>query len=169
MVFTPPEIVAASKALAETVVWSVDGRYYRFDVALNVNGMGLAGLTLKGKAPIDIPNRGVAITMCWRPARARPEAFTRACWRPLGIHKPKKWRPSWGVPQTIGGSHLHCPDGNWIEDESRVRSGNLPYATPIEPEPETFEKFVALVQNLYNVEGLSGAIASPWPQDIFTQ
>ena len=57
-------------------------------------------------------------------------------------------------------THLHSFDLNFISKENRMRAGNLPLATPVDPDPVTFEDFLAFGKKSLRINGLE-KIARP--------
>ncbi|WP_293921696.1 hypothetical protein, partial [Sphingobium sp. UBA5915] len=63
--------------------------------------------------------------------------------------------------------HTHLP--NWLEDQGRMREGNLPWAEVIDPDPPTYEAFLDLVRVRFRINGIEQIGAPAWePKLVYT-
>jgi hypothetical protein len=59
-------------------------------------------------------------------------------------------------------------DDNCVEDENRMRTGNLGTARPIEPEPDTYERLLVFVAQRFRIADMSRVSLPPWRGDLFS-
>lgn len=122
--------------------------------------MTLEGLELRGGALQTTPDRAVTFHLQYYPAKGPCIPLARLDWRPFAPHT----NPNVGEQAMlrIEGSHLHGFDLNWMPEFGRMRTGNLPIARPLNPDPKTYEECLALVGREFTIGGLERVEMPPW-------
>lgn len=89
-------------------------------------------------------------------------AICRMEWRPFNGHNNKGLGPEKWKFREIVCSHHHPFYLNWEASEKAVRRGQLPIAIPIEPDPENFREFLALVGKEFRIKNIQCVSEPPW-------
>jgi hypothetical protein len=87
--------------------------------------------------------------------------LARIEWRPLSpIHKNPavNCQPS----PLITGSHHHTHQANWLEEQGKMREGNLPFAIALDPDPATFDELLDLVRVQFRINGITRIKLPQW-------
>jgi len=127
------------KAIAAPVEWSrpdaSDGAVY-FLAPLDIAGITIESFFLRGRAYESSPDRDVMLQLEIADGVRKRTPLRRVEWRPRsGLHKnPDKTH--------VVGSHEHPFEPNWLENEQRMRAGNLPWAEAV---PESVSSFARLL------------------------
>lgn len=88
--------------------------------------------------------------------------ISRIDFLPLSPHPNKFWR-KFGLEPEINGSHIHsCEDNIKIGTEAFAPHGNLPNATPLDKEPQSFKDICRSIGELFNVAGFDTVPAPEW-------
>ena len=89
--------------------------------------------------------------------------LARIDWKPMQqTHKnPVKGRAI-GSSLFITGSHAHPFHLNWIDDHQRMRSGNLPFAEPLHPDPIDFVALLAFARTFFRINGINRLPTPEW-------
>lgn len=156
-----PALFQNPKKVIGRPIWqATDSTHLRLTCALEVNGMTVEGLELRGGALQTRPDRAVSFHLQLYPAKGPCTPLTRVDWNPLTTHT----NPNVGnLPMLrINGSHIHSFDLNWLPEFGRMRSGNLPVARPVNANPRTYEELLVLVGKECRINGLCRVEAPPW-------
>ena len=126
MAFELPDIVAAEKTLATTGRWAVrdprgNSNWLTFVAPLEIDGVTIAGLRLRGTAIISLPDEAVCFQLEYHRPRQHGSALARIEWRPLKGHNNKGLGPKEYRFIETKGCHYHPFDLNWNEASKQLR------------------------------------------------
>ena len=146
-----PGIFASAKELTSAPEWAAaDMHRLSFLVELESGGYVPEGLQLRGSALKDIPDRNIMFQLEIHRAGRNLIQLARFCWMPLQAHVNRKGPP--GLKgKLIRDSHCHHFHLNFVEDENRMRSGNLSVADNLESQPSDFTTAVKMMGQLFNI------------------
>jgi hypothetical protein len=163
-------LVEVEKTIGVPVSWTgpdAETGYIRFSVPLEVEGVTEAGLTLNGGAYLNYPDRHVTFELAIATARGRVR-LVRVDWRSLkGGHSNSPRCPGEWSGRRVPESHLHCFDLNWVEAEQRMRRGKLPYAKPLDSEPQSFEELKDSVGIQFRIKNIAVVPRPEWVYSLF--
>lgn len=167
MFLEPPDLISAQKALAHKPKWaSEDKNNLVLACPVSVRGIVLEGAQIRMTALRPRPDEAVTFQLEF----LRPlHKFRPACrveWRPLHGHNNKGCGPLEYRHREIKGSHHHVFEHNWLGETEEMRSGNLPVAIPIIPDPEDFHSFLDFVGQTLRITGL-GLVDPPPCEGVF--
>lgn len=138
-------------------------------VPLEIGGVTVSGLVLRGKTLAARPDQDVMFQIeCLHGDRGgrRDRALARIDWRPLHSHNNRGRGPEeWRFFEQIG-THHHAFGLNWLDDEQRMRSANLPIAVPLNPEPSTYDELVAFVEETFRINNLGTLPPPQWTANL---
>lgn len=135
-----------------------------FDAPLEIGGIVEPGFMLHGEARSDMPNRNVGLELVYKnPNTKRRFALARLDWKTWrGQHRNKR-RQGWPLRgKKVGPTHFHPFELNWIADKKKMRPGDLPVATDITGELQTFESFRAMAGFLLGINNIELVKRPPW-------
>jgi hypothetical protein len=138
-------LVAAEKSLIDVPAWvnrGADG--LEFSVPLEIDGVTVEALTLRGRARKSLADRELAFQLEYHHASIIGGPVARIEWRPLNPHSNKGLGPKQFRHIIQTGSHHHCFDLNWQRSQEAVLQDSLPIAVPIEDPGNQALTFVAL-------------------------
>jgi hypothetical protein len=162
-----PEFCMADKELSLTPDWTVwDSEWLSFAVPLEVKGATLAGFRLLGRTMLRHPDKHVVCQLAHHPMTDQGGAISRMEWRPFTGHNNMGRGPREFRHREITGSHQHCFDLNWRVDQKAVRRGILPLAVPIDPDPQNFREFLALVGKEFRISNIQRIGVPPWEASL---
>lgn len=143
-----------------------EGRRLSLVIVLEIEGVTIEGLLLRGSALKNHPDEAVTFQLefAHEPGR-RDLAVDRIDWRPLNEHTnggkgPKEFRYL-----LLAETHHHAFDLNWLPDEGRLRKSNLPIAQPVNPDLADFDKLVEFVKKCFRIIDLEIPVP-PWEADL---
>lgn len=139
-----------------------DAHRFTLAVPLDIDGVTVEGLELRGGCIQDSPDRAVGLHLQYHPAKRPCTPLARAEWRPLGAHTNPNYGPRSLRLLRIEGSHLHSFDLNWLEGDGRMRAGNLPLAQPLDPDAANLDAFLAFVGKEFRIMGLDQMEPPAW-------
>lgn len=158
-------IVEEWKDIAGFVSWSEadpSDRAMSFLVPLDVDGVTIEGLYLRGRCYEQSIDRDVLFQLELSPSDTRTRIpLMRAEWRP---RSPQHKNPDKVI---IYGSHFHTFDANWLEQEQRMRTGNLPFAVEIQPEISDFSKLLDFTGKKFRISNMSAVPVPGWTMTLF--
>lgn len=158
-----PKLVAAKKALAFVPIWAEQtATSLGFLVPLEIDGVVVEGLTLRGKACTRMADREVMFQMEYRHNQIAGGPCCRIEWLPLNGHSNKGVGPAEFRHFLQTGSHHHRFDLNWKRSQEAVWRGELPIAVPIAPEPKNFRALLGLVGSEFTISDLQRIPLPPW-------
>lgn len=136
-----------------------------FLMSLAIDGATVEGLMLRGGCYEHI--LGGAITLQLEVALGGQRTrvpVARIDWRPANPgHKNPRTGPAPHAGRFIGSSHFHPFELNWVEQESWMRAGNLPFAVEISPDPETFREILDFAGSALRIKDMDQIGAPKWP------
>ncbi|VTZ27192.1 conserved hypothetical protein [Methylocella tundrae] len=162
-------LVTSFKALESRPEWDRDAHptLLKFLAQLSIGGVVIGGLELRGAASKTVENRNVMFQLEHFPIGKKRTPLFRIEYRPFRTHHNLDFGPPELHWLEIKGTHDHPFEFNFIEQENRMRSGNLPVARPIDPDPNSFEDFLDLCSKRFNIANM-GLIPPPkWQGDLF--
>jgi hypothetical protein len=164
------DMLRAPKHFSEWPYWiesseSADGEF-SFLTGMAVDGVSVAGVRLRGIAPFSPVNRDVRIQLdCL--IGSRWVHVSRFEFRPVSGHSnpfderdfPRKIAP--------GTCHAHLFSDNSRRGlEAFDPRNNLPLAVPLDPQPSSFNEFLAYVADELGLEDLRHISAPPWQERL---
>jgi hypothetical protein len=130
-------LVAAHKVLLDVPVWTERGADgLDFSVPLEIDGVTVEALTLRGRARKPLPDREVIFQLEYHHAQIVGGPIARIEWKPLNTHNNKGLGPKHLRHVLQTGSNHHRFDLNWKRSQEGVLEGQLPIAVPLDEEPE---------------------------------
>lgn len=158
-------IVNQPKAIATFTDWQLgENSALWFNAPLEIGGIVEPGIVLHGEARIDMPNRNVGLEILYQiPQTKKRFALARLDWRWWsGGHRNKR-RKGWPLPgKRVGATHFHPFELNWVASTKRMRPGDLPVATGIDGELQSFESFRAMAGFLLGISNIELVKRPPW-------
>jgi hypothetical protein len=155
-------LVLAKKTLLDTPAWIVRGAdVLDFSAPLEVDGVTVEALTLRGRARKPLPDRELVFQLEYRHAHIIGGPVARIEWRPLNPHSNKGLGPKHLRHVIQSGSHHHCFDLNWQRSKDEVLRGELPIALPIE-DPGNFRALLAVVGKEFRIDNIQLVTSPPW-------
>ncbi len=155
-------LVAAKKLLVDVPVWGERGADgLEFSSPLEIEGVIVEGLTLRGRARKPLADKEVAFQLEYHHAQIIGGAVCRIEWRPLNPHSNKGLGPK-NLQHIIQTStHHHCFDLNWKLSQDAVLQGNLPIAVPLQ-DPGNFRALLAVVGKEFRINNIQLVAPPPW-------
>jgi hypothetical protein len=156
-------LVAADKALIDVPAWierAADD--LELSAPLEVKGVTIEGLTLRGRARKSLADREVIFQLEYHHSQIVGGAVARIEWRPLNVHSNKGLGPKALRHVIQKGSHHHRFDLNWRHSRDGVLKGDLPIALPINEEPENFRALLGVVGKEFRIKNIQLVSAPPW-------
>jgi hypothetical protein len=160
-------LAEADKRLAAFPGWSEpegETGYMWFDAPLDIGGVTEPGFVLHGGCLRYQPECNVTleIRLGRRPGRGCVPLM-RVCWRSLrgGHTNPRRSGVAYSGVR-VGSTHFHPFDLNWLPDRGRMRTGNLPFAVPIDPDFDLFTQYRDFVGNHFRINNIDVVTAPPW-------
>ncbi|WP_256807137.1 hypothetical protein [Bradyrhizobium sp. Bra64] len=160
-----PGMMAAEKTLSGRPKWEQsDSVWFCLTGSLEIDGVTIPGLELRGGACQNLPDRAVRFQVQYQPARGPCSHLSRAEWRPMGVHTNKAIGPPELQMLRISETHIHEFEHNWLPDEGRMRVGNLPVARPIRPDLQSFEEFLVFIGEAFRISGMQKVERPGWQE-----
>ena len=156
-------LVSARKSLSDVPAWAerdVDG--LEFSVPLEINGVTIEALTLRGRARKPLADREVILQLEYHHARIIGGPIARIEWRPLNTHSNRGLGPKDLQHVLQSGSHHHCFDLNWRWSKEGVLKGLLPIALPLAEDPANFRALLGVVGKEFRIENIQLIEIPPW-------
>jgi hypothetical protein len=166
-----PELYEAAKAIVSPTDWiERDGTRHSHMLTmiahLEVDGVSIPGLRLRGTAIRNLPDRAVCFQLEYHRPRQHGAALDRIEWRPIKGHNNKGMGPAEHRFILMAGTHQHQFELNWNEAQKQLRRGNLPIAIPLSIEPDTYQRLLEVVGEHFNISGLERVQQPPWEADL---
>lgn len=167
MAIDVPNIFASKKTLSVPGSWvERDGQRLMLVAALDIDGVTVEGLVLRGTALKDCPDEAVMFQLEFKHDPKRPDrAIDRVDWRPLHSHNNRGKGPNEHRYKLISGTHRHAFDLNWLKGEERMRKMNLPIAQPVNPDLVTYDNLIEFVRKCFRISPIEFPIP-PWEADL---
>jgi hypothetical protein len=167
MVLSPPELFSCSKVLITDVSWVSTSGQCSFEAPLEVQGLALEGLRLRSTVYTGGPVLAAMLQLEYIAAGRKLGPLDRIDWNPIHTHNNRGKGPPelQFIPQT--GSHHHTFDWNWLPDEGRMRTSNLPVAIPLSPDPVTVAELFGFAEGYFRIKGLGKQQLPEWQEDLF--
>ena len=165
------QFVDTAKSIATAPGWTVpeaDG-YVRIYAPLDIAGVTEAGLVLSVGAYVIAPDRHVTFELSVLGFNSRRRIrLSRIDWRSLtGGHSNRKCSIPALRNKPVPPTHIHDFDCNWVEADGRMRHGNLPCATAIDKDIQSFESLREHVGTVFNIKNIEVVPQPPWVYDLF--
>lgn len=165
------DLVYSDKRIAITPKWdeASDSRYLQFTVPLQFGEVTIGGFDLRVKLSKHHIDRDCLAQLEYAPeGRRSAEPLWRIEWRPFSVHS----NPGWGPPgfefdTYEQRSHNHRFEDNYMRSEHRIRSGNLPGAIPVEPDPGTISEFLAFCGGEFRISDMERVQLPVQTHDMF--
>lgn len=158
------DFLAASKTLSSPPTWIDTDGDLRFTAALDIDGVTEEGLLLFGRASAALIDREVILGLRWTNMPGRSDHFDRYNWRPMAAHNNKGLGPPELRFRPFSGTHRHPLDLNAALPIglSQAMADNLPVATPLLPEPSSWEAFLEVVAEQWCIPDIVTIPIPPW-------
>jgi hypothetical protein len=139
-----------------------------FLAPLEVDGVTIAGLALRGVCYEHRPDEAVTLQVEAAMAGLRTRVpLMRLDWRPpTGGHKNPRRGPDLHIGRYIIGSHIHPFELNWLASAEVMRTGNLPFATAVKPDPDTFPEVLDLAGSMFRISNIKLIEAPSWSRRL---
>jgi len=161
------ELFEAQKTIVGKPRWDIrDSMWFCLSCSLDIDGVTIEGLELKGGASQSLPDRAVRFHLQYAPSNKPCIGLARAEWRPTKTHTNRNFEP---LPfARISASHIHRFEHNWMPELQKMRKGDLPVAVPIKPDPRSYLEFVEFVAKEFRIGGLESVGRPSWFEaDLF--
>jgi hypothetical protein len=157
-------LIDTTKTLPIQVSWSPaegDG-CISFLSPLDVAGVTPQNFFLRGKAYEQYVDKAVTlqIEIGLEGQRTRIPIM-RLDWRPLSRHNNRGIGPD-RLRWLQQDSHLHPCIENWVESRGSMRTGNLPVAIPLDPDPIDFKSVLEISKTMFRINNLETIPTPPW-------
>ena len=166
-----PELVAARKEIDQFPGWSdpeAETGAMWFVAPLAIGGVTQEAFALHGLALKYAPDCNVCFELKALGPRNRKIPLARYEWRSLrGGHTNSRRSGSPVSGQRMTATHHHSFGLNFLPAQGRMRSGNLPQAESVEPEPQSFESLRGEVGNLFRINNINIVLPPPWEYGMF--
>lgn len=159
-------LVDGWKSIAGIADWSppdTSDRAMTFTIPLDIDGVTVEGLFLRARTYEQSLNRDVMFQMELAPTLGRERVpLLRIDWLPRArSHKnPDKTQ--------VFGSHFHTFEGNWLEQEQRMRTGSLPYAEAVPQEVGTYGKLLDFARERFRIRNMDTIPIPEWSMTMFS-
>lgn len=130
--------------------------------ALDVDGVTIEGMLFRATAMKDRPEAALTFQLEYRLPPRRDDAIERIDWRPLHTHTNNGRGPPEHRYTIQHGSHHHPFHLNWLPEENRMRTTNLPIAVPIVPDIPDFPSLLEFGRKCLRIGNLMALPAPPW-------
>lgn len=157
--------VTAAKTVAVPFSWTTEGRNFRFQVPVDIDGITEPGLTLIGRASTSLPDRHVSLNLDYRTADGAGGVFERLDWLPKDEHYNKGNAKADLAWLRISGTHHHP----WtLNEHLKLEDAldDLPVAEPVLPEPTTWAELLRFAAKVWNLDGLEDLPLPPWEPSL---
>lgn len=157
--------VVEAKTLSVPVSWITEGRNFRFQVPLDIDGITEPGLTLIGRASTAVADRHVSLNLAYRTPEGAGGTFERLDWRPIDPHNNKGDARADLAWTQISGTHHHP----WaLNEHLRMEEAldDLPVAEPVQPEPTTWTELLRVAARIWKIDGLQDLPLPPWEPSL---
>lgn len=141
-----------------------------FVADLEIDGVSYENLHLRGTCIEHLPEREVMFQLEASSSDTRTRVpLMRVDWNPTsgGHRNARRGLPEGIRGRFIKGSHFHPFETNWLEDEGRMRTNNLPAAVKIDPPLQTFSDLLDFVKKSFRISDVSLIQAPEWVADMF--
>lgn len=150
--------------------WGVpdpDDRSMQFLAPLDIGGVTIPNFWLRGRCTEDQPDRDVSFQLEIGKEGIRTRSpLMRVDWRPLGgIHGNFEGPPEL-IDTIIASSHFHEFELNWLEEEQRMRSSNLPVARKISEPLQSFSELLDFVKIHFRINNIDKISEPEWVQEL---
>ena len=125
-------------------------------IPLEIDNITIEGLSLRVSCYQPFPDRAVTFQLeMGIPEKRTRLPLLRFDWRPLNSpHKNPRRGHSFAAGQLIFGTHFHQFSLNWVQADERMRSGNLPFAIQVEPDPTDFKSVLDDIRSLFRISNI---------------
>lgn len=160
-------LIVPLKAISVFPGWSnpePETDYSWFDAPLEIGGVTEPGFVLHGGCYIGQPERHVTLELriSKTPGR-RMRPLERIDWRSLsGGHTNPTRRGAPMSGRRVSDTHLHAFDLNFLSSEGRMRAYDLPYATEIEEDLDSFESLRRFAGIRFRINNITLVSPPPW-------
>jgi hypothetical protein len=170
MVAALPVLAEVEKQLRTAVRWSEpdsDGMM-QFVAPLTLGEITIGGLHLRGSCYETARNRAITFQVeLAAPGKRTRLPLTRLDWRPLAEPHRNRAHSDLALSRIyIFGSHFHRFDLNWLPSAKAMRSGNLPMAVPLEPDPQTFDSLLDIARKLLKISDIDRVPCPQWTERL---
>lgn len=144
-----------------------DDKSMAFTAPLDIGGVTIPHFWLRGRCIVDQPDREVTFQLEVGSEGIRTRTpLIRADWKPLsGGHG--NGSGSFELADTIiTGSHLHAFELNWLEEEQRMRTCNLPVACGITEPLQSFSDLLDFVKIQFRINGIEKITEPEWVEKL---
>lgn len=148
-------MVASDKILLNRPKWDYasDRRYVVFTAPLKLIDWDVLGFELRAKVSKSHIDRDALMQLEFAKSGRDRIPLARCQWRPFETHRNKKWGPAgYELRSYYRESHYHTFEDNYLSTERRMRTGSLPGAVPVIPDPSTLSDFIAFCGKCFSLK-----------------
>lgn len=160
------EFLEAEKSLAVLPHWEPVDNQFRLVAPLDIRGVTQEGYWFRGQCTKNYPDQHMTFQLERLFAFGRGP-FIRLDWRPVSPHSNRNHGPESLRLLTIDGTHLHPLSANLMLGLKEMVQDNLPFAEPVDPDPESVAELLLSVQACFNVVNATGIQTPPWEPELF--
>lgn len=156
------------KSTVITPKWADTGARFEMAFPLKIDGAVVEGLEIRAKALADFPERAVCFHFQYHAAKVPCVPLSRIEWNPMSAHTNPFDSAHPLSRLECKSTHIHRFSDNWLDHSQRMRTGNLPFAVPIDPNPATFAELLDFVSDALRIAGMKSIQPPPWVEgDLF--
>jgi hypothetical protein len=160
------ELVESEKSIAVFTSWERRAGYYRFFAPLDIEGVTIEGLELRGSTLVRFPDQSVTFQLQYQRTGARMMPLCRIEWRPIKPHDNKGVGPPEYRFLKLTGSHIHPFDLNLKMGTTPRTKDNLPVAIPLEPDPTDFHHLLEIAGQKLRITNLGSVPVPEWEAEL---
>ena len=144
--------------------------YVRFSAPLDIAGITEPGFILYGGCYISRPDVHVTLELrLTKSLSRRMRPLERIDWRSLSGGHTNATRK--GLPPNVSGrrvsfTHLHAFELNYLESEGRMRAHDLPYASEIDEDLDTFESLMRYAGKRFRINNIHVVSPPSWEYNL---
>ncbi len=156
------------KRLRRRPKWNAnaDKLRYEFTAVLELEGVVVGGLELRGKAHKTELDRDVCFQLEYSPGILTRTILSRIDWRPFHTHGNDACVDEEVSLDVITGSHIHDFYLNYLVAAGRMRK-KLSFARRINPDPRNFIELLAFSMDAFNISNMDLIQPPEWSKDLF--
>ena len=159
------DLLSVAKTSAVPITWTTEGRNFRFQVPLDIDGITEPGLTLIGRASTAVADRHVSLNLAYRTPEGAGGTFERLDWRPIDPHNNKgNAKPDLAWTQILGTHHHPWALNEHLRMEEAL--DDLPVAEAVQPEPAIWAELLRFAARVWNIDSLKDLPLPPWEPSL---
>lgn len=165
-----PSLIVARKTMATVTRWIESDDHFNFTVALDIDRVTQIGLRPRGKCCRDYADENVTFQIEYQfKGISKLVPVARIDWRPVKPHQNPNCGPMDMRLLRFHASHQHPFQENhdWMVGNGQpladnIKLKNLPFAIPLETDPQNVSDLIGLMGKLFGIGGVGAIPAPPW-------